>query len=252
MGRPSEAPVPRRTAEEWLLAAVRARAPEPRLRAARAGIAVGTEAKDIRLLLERQLYVARIEQRRFQMALTHAEAMVGLGVLRDVAHHDASRVLTALGETERAIASQRLAARASHPERRSFHLWSLATLQHFAGRPDDALSTLARAMRCSTRDRPLLAAHGLYVRLDRGDLPRGADATVARLRASPSREGYGRFLLGMIAFHRGEAAEAREELGAFLARHADADPVLALTLREELRRARLALGRRAPGAPGEG
>lgn len=243
MGRPSEAPVPDRTAEEWLLMAVRARSTEARLRAARAGLAASPEAPDIRLLLERQLYVARIEQRRFRQALEHALAMIRIGVLRDVAYHDAARVLAALGEPDRAIAMQRLAARTAHPERRSFHLWSLATLQHFAGRPEEALSTLSRAMRCSTRDRALLSAHALYIKLDTGRSVRGAQAIVERLLATKSREGYGRFLLGMIALLEGRTETARQELGAFLARHASADPASALTLREELRRARLGLGR---------
>lgn len=243
MGRPSEAPEGARTAEDWLLAAVRSKDPEKRLVAAKAGLARTRVAGDTRVLLERQAYMARLEQHRFRQALEHAKKMIAVGVLRDVAHHDAARVLALLGEYDAAIAAQRLAARVAHPERRSFHRWSLATLQHFAGRPNDALATLARAMRSSTRDRPLLKAHALYVRLDAGLPTRGEAAIVDALRAAPSREGYGRFLLGMIAHLQGRPEEARQELGAFLARNDVSDPARTLTLREELRRARVALAR---------
>lgn len=242
MGRPSQAPSADKTAEELLLEAVRAPNPEKRLASARAGLRCFPLADDIHVLLERQLYTGRMEQHRFRQALEHARNMIAVGVLRDVGYHDAARAHAALGELDRAIAMQRLAARASHPQRRSFHRWNLATLQHFAGRPEAALDTLARAMRCSTRDRALLSAHILYVRLDAGLQTRNADAIVQRLASSPSREGYGRFLLGMIAYHRGDTTTARAELRAFLARHARAEPVRAITLREELRRARLALG----------
>lgn len=198
-------------------------------------------AKATEVLLLRQIYTARLEQRRFRQALEATDRMVAIGVLRDVSMHDASRAHAALGDFERAIAMQRAAARTAHPARRSFHRWSLATLQHFAGHSDDALSTLQRAMRCATRDRALLTAHAVFVRLDSGRPVRNADAAVEALRASPSRDGYGRFLLGMIAYHQGDQATAREELGSFVARHENADPARAITLREELRRARMAL-----------
>lgn len=243
MGRPSEAPEGTKTAEDWLLQAVRSKDPDKRLVAAKAGLARPGVGGDTRVLLERQAYMARLEQHRFRQALEHAKRMIAVGVLRDIAHHDAARVLALLGEFDAAIASQRLAARVSHPERRSFHRWSLATLQHFAGKPSDALATIARAMRSSTRDRALLKAHALYIRLD-AELPTRAEAaTVEALRASASREGYGRFLLGMIAYHQGETDEARRELGAFLARNDVTEPARTLTLREELRRARVALAR---------
>lgn len=243
MSRVSEVPGKSRTPEEWLLVAVRAKDPETRFSAARTGLASARIDPDTRVLLERQCYMARLEQHRFQKALQHAEQMVAVGVLRDVAYHDTARVRALLGEYDLAIAAQRLAARVAHPERRSFHRWSLATLQHFAGRPEEALATLARAMRNSTRDRALLRAHALYVRLDAGLPVRAEDTVVAALLASASREGYGRFLLGMIAFHRHDAATARRELRGFVSRNDTVEPARSLTLREELRRARLVLGR---------
>lgn len=226
-----------------MLLAVRAKDPETRFTAACSGLARPSIDPDTRVLLERQCYMARLEQHRFQKALLHAERMVEVGVLRDVAYHDTARVRALLGEYDAAIAAQRLAARVAHPERRSFHRWSLATLQHFAGRPEEALATFSRAMRSSTRDRALLKAHALYVRLDAGLPTRSEEATVRELAASGSREGYGRFLLGMIAYHRDDAATARRELRAFVARNDTVEPARSLTLREELRRARVVLGR---------
>lgn len=230
------------TAEDCLLAAVRSKVPSSRLKFAEAGLALTPASPTTRVLLHRQVYVARLEQHKFRQALDATELMLEVGLLRDIALHDASRAHAALGEFAAAITMQRGAARASHPERRSFHRWALATVQHFAGYPDDALATLVRARRCSTRDRALLAAHGLYIRLDAQRPYRAAEAVVAALRESPSREGYGRFLLGMIAYHLGHHDEARRELEAFVARHRDADPATAITLREELRRARMTLG----------
>jgi len=246
LSRPSERPESMRTAEDFLLEAVRAKDPEAKLAAAHAGLAKGSASADTRLLLERQGYMARLEQHRFRQALDYARRMIAVGTLRDVAYHDAARVEALLGDFDAAIASQRLASRTAHPERRSFHRWSLATFQHFAGRADEALATLARAMRSSTRDRPLLKAHVLYIRLDAGLPTRGEDLIVDALRAAPSREGYGRFLLGMIAYHQGDRTVARVELEAFLARNENGDTARGLTLREELRRARLALGRISP------
>jgi tetratricopeptide (TPR) repeat protein len=243
MARASEAPIRQRTAEDCLLDAVRSTLPDDRLRFANEGLALTPLAPTTELLLWRQVYTARLERRRFRQALEAADRMIAVGVLRDIAFHDAARAHAALGDFDRAIAMQRLAARASHPVRRSFHRWSLATLQHFAGYPDDALSTLTRAMRCSTRDRALLQGHALYVRLESGRPVRGAERIVTMLRESASREGYGRFLLGMIAYHQGDHATARQELGVFVARHQQAEPARAITLREELRRARVALGR---------
>src|SRR5690606_28381126 len=125
--------------------------------------------------------------------------------------------------------------------RRSFQLWSLATLQHFAGDAHGALATLDRALRSAHRDRPLMKAHAAYVRLASGEAPEGLAQTVAELRAAPCREGYGQYLLGMIAYHMGDVPLAVAHLRSFLRRNANVDLPKALTLREELRRARTIL-----------
>lgn len=239
--RPS-APPPDDTPEQALLAALRARGPELRKRAAERGLAEHTSVTgDTKVLLLRQLYVSHVELRQLRQAADVAIRAARLGPLEDILWHDASRALFALGEIPEAILMQRRAARTAPVERRSFQLWGLATVQHHMGDADGALATLTKAMRSAQRDRALLRAHALYVRLDSGKPARNIRRTVESLRASPNADGYGRFLLGMIAYHVGDIREARVHLGAFLRRNAAVGVVKELTLREELRRARVAL-----------
>lgn len=147
----------------------------------------------------------------------------------------------ALGEMSEAIDAQRLAARNSPTMRRSFQYWSLATLQHFSGDTDGALASLKRGLRYAQKDRLLLKAHRAYVRLDAGMAVRGLHELRAELAKSKSGEGYGRFLQGMIAHCLGDRRVAQVQLQAFLRRNSSIDEAKRLTLREELRRARLAL-----------
>lgn len=226
-----------------LLRAVRATRPEERIRWAQQGLVLIRDSidGDMRPLLTRQLYLAHLEKGELARAETVARDLVAMGLLPDIAHHDLSRLLAARGDLEGAIREQRLAARAAPPERKSFHLWGLATLQQFADEPDAALATLEKALRCSVRDRALLKAQAAYVRLEAGLPVRGLDQVLAGLRESKNREGYGQFLLGMLAHHMGDVPRAIVHLRAFLRRNAAADPAKELTLREELLRARRAL-----------
>jgi hypothetical protein len=66
---------------------------------------------------------------------------------------------------------------------------------------------------------------------------------VQALEGARCREGYGEYLLGMIALTSGDRRKAAGLLRAFLRRNASLDAAKALTLREELRRARTALAR---------
>jgi len=193
------------------------------------------------VLLLRQLYLAHVELRQLRRAADIAMRAAAIGPLQDIAWHDASRALAALGDAHDALLAQRRAARSAPPERRSFQLWGLATLQHHAGDVDAALATLQKAMRSAQRDRALLRAHAAYIRLDAGRPARNLRRTLDTLRASPNAEGYGRFLLGMIAHLMGDQREAIVHLRAFLRRNADAGLAKELTLREELRRARTVL-----------
>jgi hypothetical protein len=77
--------------------------------------------------------------------------------------------------------------------------------------------------------------------LDSGEVPEDLAGVQARLLRSKSHEGYGRYLLGMIAYRMGDHRGAIPHLRAFLRRNARLDAAKALTLREELRCARLTL-----------
>jgi tetratricopeptide (TPR) repeat protein len=243
MTRPGDEAVGGVSAEEYLQRALTAPDAPSRARWAQRGLALDSEdlAPDTQVLLLRQLYLAHVEGRRFRKAIEVAGQMAAIGPLRDIAHHDAARVLAGLGETHEAIAAQRLAARHAPAARRSFQLWSLATLLHFAGEVDEALRVLRRAERWAHRDRAMIRAHAAYVRLGADLACPELSAIVTDLQKSQAREGYGQWLLGMIAYELGDHRKAAAHLRAFLRRHAAHDEAKTLTLREELRRARLAL-----------
>lgn len=233
---------PAKSAAECLAAALRARTHASRAEWARRGLAAEEELDpEIQFLLLRQLYLVDIEEDRFEDALRIAAQMGQVGAMRDLAQHDRARVLWARGDARQAIEAQRHAARLAPPDRRSFHTLGLATLLHFAGEHASALRALERAERWSHRDRVLVRAYRVLVELEDDRVPEGLEDTRKALAASPLREGYGQFLLGMIAFELGDRAHAAVHLRAFLRKNAAVDRAKELTLREELRRARRAL-----------
>lgn len=193
------------------------------------------------MLLLRQIYLTHLVGHRFRKAAEVAAQMAAIGPLRDIAHHDRARALAALGALTEAIEAQRLAARHAPAERRSFQSWSLGTLLHFDGDLEAALHALGRAERWAHRDRAMVRAHAAYVRLSGGLAVPELDERIADLQKSPAREGYGQWLLGMIGYELGDRRKAAVHLRAFLRRHAAADEAKAITLREELRRARVVL-----------
>lgn len=243
MTRAREAPAPE-SAEDFLRLALAAPDAPTRAKLAKRGLALDATDldPDTQVLLLRQVYLSHLEARRFRRAVEVAEQMAQVGgQLRDIAHHEAARALGATGELALAIDAQRAAARHAPPERRSFQLWSLGTLQHWAGEIDAALRSLARAERWAARDRAMIRAHAAYVRLTAGIAAPELDRIVADLQKSPAREGYGQWLLGMIAHELGDRRKAAVHLRAWLRRHAAPDEAKTITLREELRRARVAL-----------
>ncbi len=231
--------------EDYLSRALTADSSHGRAHFARAGLDLAPDAilPDTHVLLLRQLYLAQLEERRLGAAAETALQMTQVGPLSDIAHHDLARVLFALEREDEAVRHQRLAYRRSPAARRSFHLWSLATYQHYSGKAEDALASLRRAERWATRDRPVILAHAAYVELDAGGAPEGLSEIVSDLEASDVQEGYGQYLLGMIATLVGDTGRAETFLRAFLRRNAGIDAIKALSLAEELRRARSALAR---------
>lgn len=235
-------PHPKIDATTLLGSAIRAKEPARRLEYAESGLANEELTLEVRMLLLRQAYRAFMELGRFENAAKAAQKMCQLRPedtsLIDIAYHDAARAHHALGNRGQAISFLRLAVRHAPPDRRSFQLWSLATAQHFAGNVDGALRSLKKALLMSTRDRSLIRAHRAFIRLEANRPVRRLGDVTQSLLASKAREGYGRFLLGMIAHHCGDQANARVHLRAFLHRNASAERAKVITLSDEIARAR--------------
>lgn len=227
--------------EDFLRLAMKAPDSMSRGRYAVEGLAAaGDDGMDVdtHAMLLRQLYTSHLDSEDFEKAANTAKEMASLGVLADIGHHDASRAFAAVGKLQPAIEEQRLASRAAPAERRSFHLWCLATLQHHAGDVPGALESLRKAQRWARRDKPLIHAHAAYIRLEAGQPTSQLAAVVSDLSKSPAREGYGQFLLGMLLHHMGDTKRASGHLQAFLRRNASADRAKVATLKEEFKRAR--------------
>lgn len=199
---------------------------------------------DALALAARHRYLRALAADRFDEALEAARAAARHAeTLADIGHCDAARVLAATGRWAEAIDEQRRAARTAPASRRSFHLWTLGAFEQFAGRHAAALRTFRRAETWAARGRALVRAHAAYCMLEAGMAAPRLRAVTTALARSPSREGYGQFLLGMIAWHVGDRARASVHLRAFLRRNAAVDRAKAIGLREELRRAREVLAR---------
>jgi len=187
----------------------------------------------------------KLELGRFGEARGIADQMVHLGVMKDTACHDLSRVLFALGELDAAIVAQRQATRHAPPARRSFHFWCLGTWQEHAGQLAEACESMERGLRWAKRDRALLEAHRACLQLAMGIGVRDLQGYISRLLSSANREGYGRYLAGRIFDEMGDRRQAGVHLRAFLNRNASIDRAKGLTLRRELDYARDALADQA-------
>jgi tetratricopeptide (TPR) repeat protein len=181
-------------------------------------------------MLLRQLYLANFEQRRFDRAREVSQQALELGVLRDVVHQDAARACAALGDVDAAAGHLRLAARHGPP-----------SLFFNASRHEEAVGALSRAARWGTRDKPLYQAHLAIVQCAAGTQVGGLDDLFDRLESAPSGQGYGRFVLGKLAFHQGRLDEARRLLRAFVDRTTSGRPATAIALDAELASAKRTL-----------
>ena len=220
-------------------------ASSPRARAgwARRGLAHrGPLDPTTQAMLLRQLYLSHYAQEQFGAAYEIAVQALGLDVLPDVLHQDAARAKQALGEVDAAVGHLRLAARTSPPSRRAFHWWTLGSLLFLANRHPEALAALTRAARWGTTDKPLYEGHLAVVKLASGHSVRNVRRLMERLEACPAGQGYGRFVLGLLAHHTGQPDRARSYLDAFVRRTSEGRAITAMALRSELTLARTLLG----------
>jgi len=192
-------------------------------------------------MLLRQLYLAHYEQRHFAQATEVAYQSLELGVLRDVVHQDAARAFAGLGDVEAAAGHLRLAARHGPPSRRAFHWWTLGSLYFNVDRLEEAIGALSRAARWGTRDKALYQAHLALARFATGARSDDLGELFERLESAPAGQGYGRFVLGHLAFHRGSLPEAEKLLRAFVERTVSGRPATAIALAAEIIRAKRTL-----------
>ncbi|MCL2726570.1 MAG: tetratricopeptide repeat protein [Polyangiaceae bacterium] len=223
-------------AEDFLRKAMCAKTARSRAAYARRGLSSHAPLdRTTHTMLLRQLYLSLFEERRFGEAHTVALHAIELDVLADVLHQDAARSALASGDLEGALAHLRAAARRGPASRRSFHLWTLGSTLFLAARYDEAVAALACATRWGTTDKPLYRAHLALVRIASGDNVDDLQETINALAKAPCGKGYGRFLLGHLAYAAREWGAARRYLEAFLERTSASRPALGIALEGEVR-----------------
>jgi tetratricopeptide (TPR) repeat protein len=128
-------------------------------------------AADTQLMLLRQLYMSHLEQERYADARAISEQMVELsatanvdpeGLTRELAHHDAARAASALGDFDAALGHLRLASRVAPARRRGFQLWSLGSTLYSLGSYAEAERVLERSARWAPKHKAIhQALHAL-------------------------------------------------------------------------------------------
>src|SRR5262249_39962230 len=149
-------------------------------------------------------------------------------------HQDAARAAQALGDVEAAAGHLRLAARIGPAKRRAFHWWTLGSLYFLAGRFEGAISALTRAARWGTTDKPLYQGHLAVARCAMGEAVPDLPELIERLAEVPAGQGYGRFVLGQLAYYGHRWPEARRWLEAFVERSEGGRAALAIALDGEI------------------
>jgi hypothetical protein len=196
-------------------------------------------------MLLRQLYLSLYEGRRFEQAHTVALQALELDVLADVLNQDAARAALASGDLERALAHLRAAARRGPASRRPFHLWTLGSTLFLAQRHTEAAAALCRAARWGTKDKPLYRAHLALAKIAGGESVDESDLqdAINQLAEAPCGQGYGRFVLGHLAYAAGQWSAAKRYLDAFLKRTTASRPALGIALEGEVRMTRATLAK---------
>lgn len=227
--------------EDLLERAIQAPTARAKEIAARRGLAFDEELdRTTEAMLLRQLYLSLYARKRFDEAYDVIAKAIDIDVLRDVMHQDAARAKQALGDINGAAGHLRLAARSAPPSRRAFHWWTLGSVFFLAERHEDAARALERAVRWATSEKPLYQGHLALAKLSAGRRVRGLAKLVDRLEDCPAGQGYGRFVLGHLAYARGHHAAATEYLQSFVERSAGRD-AMALALAAEVKMARATL-----------
>jgi tetratricopeptide (TPR) repeat protein len=225
--------------EDYLQRAMAAKSATARASWANRGLAHrGGIDRTTKAMLLRQLYLAFYvsghHQRAYEIALQAAE----LGVLEDVVQQDCARARQAAGDIEGAIGHLRLAARRAPPSRRAFHWWTLGSLLFLTRRHEEAVAALSRAARWGTRDKPLYQGHLALAKHHAGHKVRTIPQLIERLAGCPAGQGYGRFVLGQLAYCAERFDEARAYLSSFVDRTSRGHQATALALAGELDMAR--------------
>ena len=100
------------------------------------------------------------------------------------------------------------------------------------------MSALTRAARWGTTDKPLYQGHLAVIRCARGEEVPELPALIERLAEVPAGQGYGRFVLGQLAFCDQRSDDARRYLEAFVKRSESGRAALAIALGGEIALAR--------------
>ena len=221
-----------------------ARTPATRARHAKAGLATRQRLEPTtQAMLLRQLYLALYEKRRFDEAHDIALQALSCEVLSDVLHQDAARAALANGDVDEALAHLRTAARRSPASRRPFHLWTLGSTLFLMQRYPEAISALERATRWGTHDKPLYRAHLALATLAAGVAVTDLQPTIDALANAPCGQGYGRFVLGHLAYAAREWDAARKYLEAFVRKAEASRATMTIALEPELHMARATLAK---------
>lgn len=192
-------------------------------------------------MLLRQMYLARYAQGHFEQAYELAREACTFDVLADVMHQDAARAKQALGDVDEAVGHLRLAARQAPASRRAFHWWTIGSVLFIADRHEEAIAALERAARWGTTDKPLYQGHLALAKCGAGREVRGLGSLIDRLAACPAGQGYGRFVLGQLAFQKKRYADARRYLEAFVERTRSSRQPMKIALAGELAKAEAVL-----------
>jgi tetratricopeptide (TPR) repeat protein len=194
-------------------------------------------------MLQRQLYLAFMEERSFTRALKVAEAIVLLDVMPDVARQDAARACLGLDRVDEAVDHLRIACRVCPASRRAFHAWTLGSVYYLSERYPQAMAAFRRAGIWGTNDKPLYRAQLALATLAAGQSVDDLEGLRDALDDAPCGQGYGKFVLGELAFYLGDLEEAHACLGSFVKRTAGGRVALQVALERELQKARTLLGR---------